>query len=200
MHDHFGEGGLKNYLNRQQRRDNIRKSTTVVAALIITWSGNVGRRNRIGTIFIYELILLFVSIRRLPRRLLHPRFGLSSTFNYPALRPFHFMLLLCTFSKPKVVCGKFKYNSESERADSSRHRRLIHEFEVILLMFSKGKSISINWEMEKPRSSSVHSLQRIILVKNARLVLRLKWSVSVSCFRLRFRFGLCRLFALIVWR
>lgn len=35
MHDHFGEGGLKNYLNRQQRRDNIRKSTTVVAALII---------------------------------------------------------------------------------------------------------------------------------------------------------------------
>ena len=97
------------------------------------------------------------------------------------------MLLLCTFSKPKVVCGKFKYISESERADSSRHRSLIHEFELILLMFSKGKSISINWEMEKPRSSSVHSLQRIILVKNARLVLRLKWSVLEGKFPMPFR-------------
>ena len=87
MHDHFGEGGLKNYLNRQQRRDNIRKSTTVVAALIITWSGNVGRRNRIGTIFIHELILLFVSIRRLRRRL-HPALWLDfqGRFQYACLR------------------------------------------------------------------------------------------------------------------
>ena len=95
-------------------------------------------------------------------------------------------------------------------------------------VFKRESIKSINWEVEELRSSSVHSLQRIVVLRlvlrlkwsasvsrfsflaslqrivvvkpNAKLVLRLKWSASVSRFRLQFRCGLCRLFVLILWR